>query len=184
MSEAALHGPALHGVVAEFDSPDALRHTVRRLRLAGFERVETYTPYPVEGIADNHRHCHGYALPLTALAGGSGGLAIGYLMQWFGAAINYPINVGGRPLHSAPAFIPIAFEIMVLTAVAATVFGALVLARLFRLSHPVDRAPGFERASQDRFFLCVEASDPRFDRERLRWLLARYEPRRITEVPA
>ena len=121
---------------------------------------------------------------MIALAGGVGGFALGYLMQWFGAAIDYPVNVGGRPLHSAPAFVPIAFEIMVLTGVVATVFGALILGGLFRLAHPVEAAPGFERASQDRFFLCVEAADPRFDAERLRWVLAQYEPRRITEVPA
>lgn len=173
---------ALHGIVAEFDSADALRHTVRRLRLAGFERIETYTPFPVDGIDD--RRAHGYALPLIALAGGFGGLAVGYLMQWYSAAINYPINVGGRPLNSAPAFVPITFEIMVLFAVFATVFGALILAGLYRLSHPVEAAPGFDRASQDRFFLCVEAADPRFDAERLRWVLTQYEPLRITEVPA
>jgi hypothetical protein len=172
----------LYGVVAEFGSPAALRDAAHRLRLAGFERFETYTPYPVEEIDD--RRSRGIALPMIALVGAAAGLLLGYLTQFYGAAIDYPINVGGRPLHSAPAFVPIAFEIMVLWAVAATAVGALVLAGLFRLSHPVENAPGFERASQDRFFLCVEAGDPRFDRDRLHRLLARYAPLSVADVPS
>lgn len=173
---------ALYGVVAEFETAEALRDAAHRLRVAGFERFETYTPFPVEGLDD--RRSHGFWLPLIVLAGGAAGLILGYFTEFFAAAVNYPINIGGRPLNSVPAFIPIAFEITVLWAVAAAAFGALVLGGLFRLSHPVANAPGFERASQDRFFLCVEAADPRFDRDRLQWLLARYAPVRVADVPS
>ena len=169
----------VYALVAEFAEEAPLRHVLRRLRLGGFERIEIYSPYPLDGLDEGER---GIGLPALVLCGAVAGLIVGYGIEFWLAAVNYPVNVGGRPLHSAPAFIPIAFEIMVLAAVATAVVATIALAGLPRLSHPVSAARGFERASQDRFFVAIEASDPRFDRDRLEWLLARYEPVSISVV--
>jgi hypothetical protein len=168
-----------HAVVAEFADEAPLRRALSRLRHSGFERVEVYSPYPLAGI-DEARS--GIALPAIVFCGAVAGLIVGYGMEFWLAAIDYPVNVGGRPLHSAPAFVPIAFEIMVLAAVATAVVATIALAGLPRLSHPVSAAADFARASQDRFFVAVEASDPRFDRDRLEWLLRQFEPVSISVV--
>jgi hypothetical protein len=169
----------VYALVAEFAEEAPLRRALRRLRLSGFERIEIYSPYALDGLDDESR---GIALPAVIFCGALAGLILGYGMEWYLAAVNYPSNVGGRPLHSAPAFVPIAFEIMVLFAVATAVVATIAFAGLPRLSHPISATPGFERASQDRFFLSLGATDPLFDRERLEWLLRRYDPVSVSVV--
>ena len=170
---------APYALVAEFASEASLRDAWRRLRFGGFERVEVYSPYPLDGI-DAPRH--GRALPAVVFAAAVAGLVATFAIEVWLAAFDYPVDVGGRPLLSLPAFVPIAFEMMALWAVTAAVAATLALAGLPRLFHPVAAAPGFARASQDRFFLAIEADDPRFDQERLEWLLARYRPVRVSLV--
>jgi hypothetical protein len=168
-------------IVAEFASEAPLREALGRLLHAGFERVEIYSPYPLDGIELGGGRAV-RRLPAIVFAAALAGIAVGYGMQFYLAAVDYKIDVGGRPLDAIPAFVPIAFEITVLFAVAAAVVATILLAGLPRLSHPVDAAARFARASQDRFFLSVEAGDPRFDPERLEWLMRKFDPLHVEIV--
>ena len=148
------------GLVAEFDSPDALERAYERLRNDGYTRLETWTPYALKGVVARMPPS---VVPWVMLVAGLVGGALGYLVQWWCNGIDFPIDVGGRPLQSAPAFIPITFESAVL---ASSVTGFLVmlgLCGLPRLHHPVFEIDGFERASVDRFWIGVDDADPRFD---------------------
>jgi len=151
----------MSGLAAEFAAEDALVQAATRLRDAGLRRIEAYTPYPVEAL-DALLPRPPQLLPVLVFAAGMLGLAGGFLLQWYGAAVSYPINIGGRQPASWPAFIPIAFEIAVLCAVAAGFVGFFVLAGLPAPYQPIAALPNFERASQDRFFLVVDDADPRF----------------------
>jgi hypothetical protein len=158
-----MESPApIYGVVAEFDDQAALVAAARSLAEAGYDRFEAYTPFPVEELSETITPRR-TLLPLIVLAGGVVGGAGGFFMQYYAAAIGYPLNVGGRPLNSWPMFVPITFELAVLAAALAAVFGVLALSRLPMPYHPLFKVKEFERASQDRFFLCVEATDPKFD---------------------
>ena len=173
----------LYGVTAEFAAPEDLVEALRRLRYDGFERIETYTPIPVED-ADRALGRRNSLLPLVvALACALGG-GLGLFLQYYGSAIGYPVNVGGRPLASWPAFGPSTFEIAVLSAIIVGFLAFLAVNRLTMLYHPIFDAPGFEETSCDRFLLCVEAVDPHFDRERVHALLASSAAYRIADIPA
>lgn len=176
-------GEGLFGVLAEFTTADGVVAAARHMRNAGFRRIEAYSPYPVDAL-DELLGGRQVALPLVIFACGLLGFLIGFFLQWGGAAIDYPINVGGRPLNSWPAFGPTIFEFTVVWAVAGGFVAWFIANRLPRLSSPLREVPGFERATTDRFFLCVEAADPRFDRERLHWLFARCEAHRVLDVGA
>ena len=160
------------GLLAEFESPERLVEAVRRAREAGYSRLDAYSPFPVEGLAELLGYRRGFVLPLIALAAAVVGGAIGYGTQYYLNAVDYPLNVGGRPLHSWPAFLPAAIVVCILWATVASVIVMLALNRLPELYHPVFNVPAFERASDDRFFLCIRADDPAFvDGERtLRFL--------------
>jgi hypothetical protein len=148
-------------LLAEFDSPDAIVRAHEELRARGYTRLRAWTPYPVRALQKRFGEDSGVAWIM--LGAGLAGGALGYLIQWLCNTISYPINVGGRPLHSVPAFIPITFESAVL-ACAVTGFVALVAAcGLPRLYHGVFEIDGFERASVDRFWLGIDTSDPRFE---------------------
>ncbi len=154
-----------YGVLAEFETPEQLVEAVRRARGAGYRRLDAYSPFPVEGLA----HLLGYRaafLPLLAVAAGLIGAGLVYGTQYWMNAVDYPLNVGGRPLHSWPMFIPETAIVAILWAAATMTLGMLAFNRLPELHHPVFNAPGFERASQDRFFLCIRADDPAFAEER------------------
>ncbi len=169
-----------YGLMAEFGEAGALLRAARRARAEGYRQIEAYTPFPVEGLAEivgGRRN----RIPLFALAGGLLGGAGGYLLQWYTAVIDYPINSGGRPLHSWPAFIPTTFELTVLGAALAAFFGMLVLNGLPRFYHPVFNAPRFD-LSRDRFFLCVRAEDDRFEPAATRIFLETLGPVDIVEV--
>lgn len=148
------------GIVAEFDSPEAFERAYDRLGGAGYTRVVTWTPYPVRGIV---RPKVPLTVPWLMLVGGLLGGATGYVVQWWCNAVDFPIDVGGRPLHSVPAFIPITFESAVLAASLTGFVAMLAMCGLPRLNHPIFEVEGFERASVDRFWLGVDRSDPLFD---------------------
>jgi Protein of unknown function (DUF3341) len=171
------------GLVGAFASPDAVIEAARQLRSLGFREVEAYTPYPVEGLDGVLRPSRRPWLPLIIAVAALFGVAWGYFIQYWDEALNYPINVGGRPHNSWPAFIVGDFEFTVLCAVAAAFFGLLVFCRLPRLYHPIFEAPEFERASVDRFFLCVEARDPSFEPQRIRRVFERHGAEHVAEVP-
>lgn len=171
----------LWGLLAEFGTPVELLAAVRQTRESGYEKVDAFTPYPVEGLPDalglgNTR------LPLLVLLGGILGGAAGYFMQYYLSAIDYPLNVGGRPLNSWPAFIVITFEMTILFAALSAVLGMLALNGLPMPHHPVFNAPQFALASRDRFFICIEASDPRFEPQATRRFLEQLKPREIVNV--
>ncbi|HEV7904444.1 MAG TPA: DUF3341 domain-containing protein [Pyrinomonadaceae bacterium] len=156
--------PAIYGVMAEFDDPTAVVAATRRAYEEGYRRMDAYSPYPIEALSEAVGP-HKERLPLIVLIGGIVGMLGGFGMQYYVAVINYPLNVGGKPLFSWPAFIPITFETTVLGAAMAAIFGMLALNGLPEPYHPVFNAPNFALATRDRFFLVIESRDPKFDRE-------------------
>jgi len=152
----------LFGVMGEFSTPEDLLAAAKKAREAGYKHVEAYTPFPVEGLSE----AVGFrwtAVPLITLMGGVGGGLTGFGLQYWVAAITYPLNIGGRPFNSWPAFIPVTFELTVLGAATFAVFGMLALNKLPQPYHPVFNVERFGQASTDKFFLCIEARDPKFD---------------------
>jgi hypothetical protein len=172
----------IYGLLAEFETPQQILAATRRAREAGYRAMDAYTPYPVEGLALELESSRTH-VPFVVLVAGLVGAASGFLMQYWSMAVDYPFNVGGRPHNSWPVFIPITFEVMVLVASFAALLGMFFLNGLPRPHHPVFNVPRFARASQDRFFLCIEATDPHFDREATRQFLAELGPTEVTEVP-
>lgn len=155
--------PTLYGLMAEFETPTALVAAAERARLEGYRNMDAYSPIPIEELSEA-LGLRRTRLPMLVLAGGIlGGLA-GYGLEYWSQVIEYPMNVGGRPYHSWPHFIPVAFETTVLGAALAAFVGMWTLNKLPMPYHPVFNVPAFARASRDRFFLCIEATDPRFDR--------------------
>ena len=182
--EAEAHNPkpaTIYGLMAEFDTPDNLVAAARRAREEGYRKMDAYTPFPVEELSEALALGHSWMAPIV-LVGGLLGAALGYFMQYYIAVINYPINIGGRPLHSWPAFIPVTFETTVLLAGLFAVLGMLALNGLPMPYHPVFNVPGFTLASHDRFFLSIEARDPKFDREGTRRFMESLSPRRVSDV--
>jgi len=161
----------LHGLMAEFTSPDTLAAAIEKVQAEGYAELDAYTPYPIEHVNELIAHHKRSKVPLLVLLGGIAGCLGGFGLQTWTSAIDYPLNVGGRPLFSWPAFIPVTFETTILFAAFAAVFGMVLLNRLPEPYHPVFNVEAFERASVDRFFLLVEAADERFDREATRELL-------------
>jgi len=150
-----------YGLAAEFDDADELVAAVRQLRAAGYRRFEAYTPFPIEGLAE----AEGFReskIALATLIGGFVGAATGFGMQVY-TNLDFPIDIGGRPLIATPAFVLITFELMVLFSVTACILAMLILNRLPKLYHPVFDLPRFQLASLDRFFLVVDAADAHFD---------------------
>ncbi len=154
----------IYGLMAEFTSPEVLLAACRGAYAEGFRRMDAYTPFPIEGLAEaiGFRRTK---VPLIVLIGGILGCIGGFYLQYWVAVIDYPINVGGRPLNSWPSFIPVTFELTILIAALFAFFGLLALNKLPMPYHPVFNVASFELASRNRFFLCIEASDPKFDRE-------------------
>ena len=172
----------IYGLMAEFRTGEALLEAARRARDDGYREVEAYAPYPLEGIAE----AVGFRrnrVPLATLLGGLAGGIGGYFMQWYSAVIDYPINVGGRPLHSWPSFIVPTFELTILGAALAAVFGMLAMNGLPRLRHPVFNAPDFRQVTRNRFFLCLPAHDAHYDEKRSRDFLHGLDPLSVSEVP-
>jgi hypothetical protein len=180
---AKAEGPGLYGLLGEFASAEALLQATHQARAAGFQHLEAYSPFAVEGL-DEALGASRDPVPLIALLGGLLGAAGGYFLQWYSATINYPLNVGGRPLDSWPAFLPVTFETAVLGAAFAALLGALLLSGLPRLMHPLFELEQFDRASSDRFFLCICSQDPQFDPAGTQDFLRSLDPLAVLEVPA
>lgn len=172
----------IHGLLAEFEKPEEILRATRRARQEGYTHMDAYTPYPVEGLAAE-LGLRRSRVPFVVLTAGLVGAAAGFWMQYYTMAVDYPFNVGGRPHNSWPVFIPIAFEVMVLVAGLAALLGMLLLNGLPQLYHPLFNVSRFTQASQDRFFLCLEATDPKFDREGTKQFLAGLGPSEVVEVP-
>ena len=168
----------LYGLIAEFASPEKLLEATEKARAAGYRRVEAYSPFPIEGLAEATGMRRNW-VPAIVLAGGLAGGIGGYFMQWYSAVLSYPINSGGKPLHSWPEFIPVTFETTVLAAALAGVAGMLLLNGLPKLYHPVFNVPQFDLASRNRFFLCLRSAD-----ESARRFLEELQPLGVWEVPA
>ena len=175
--------PALYGLLAEFPTADSLCAAARHVREHGYTRVEAYSPFAIEGLDEIIGADKGWIAPLTLLGGLLGGAGT-YFLQWYAAVVDYPIDIGGRPLHSWPAFIPATFEITILGAALAAVVTMLVANGLPRLHHPLFEVEEFELASRHRFFLCLPARDPVFAPGPARDLLAGLHPLLLCEVPA
>ncbi len=156
------HRSHIYGVVAEFKTEHELVHAVEKTREAGYRRIEAYTPFPVEGLSEALALKRNNVPLITLIGGLTGGLG-GFFFQYWVCVIAYPLNIGGRPLNSWPAFIPVTFELTVLGAALSAVFGMLALNGLPRPHHPLFNVHRFvKHATSDRFFLCIEARDPKF----------------------
>jgi hypothetical protein len=172
----------IYGVVAEFDNPTALVEAARITREAGYKRFEAYAPFPIEVLVEAIGHPH-TRLPIAVFLGGLIGGLTGYLLQYITAVETYPLNIGGRPLHSWPAFIPVTFECTILGAALTAVFGMLARNGLPMPYHPLFHIPRFARASSDLFFLCIQARDPKFDLAAVTAFLRSLGPTDVQEVP-
>src|SRR5574337_44658 len=173
--------PPIYGLLAEFDGPEEVLSAAKRAHAEGYRRMDAHTPFPVEGLSEAIGLPH-TRLPLLVLLAGLFGAFVGFASQYYVTVFDYPINVGGRPLNSWPSYIPITFEVTILFAALTPVVGMIALNGLPMPYHPVFNVPAFSRASRDRFFLCIEAVDPRFDREGTRLFLESLRPREVTEV--
>lgn len=152
----------LYGLMAEFHTPHEIVDAAQRVREQGYRKVDGYTPYPLEPLGEA-LHLHHSPLSKMVLGGGIVGALVGYGLCYWSSVIEYPLNIGGRPFHSWPAFIVPTFETTILFAAFTAVLGMLALNGLPQPYHPVFDAPGFALATRDKFFLCIEAHDPRFD---------------------
>src|SRR6202049_1804023 len=171
----------IYGLMAEFSTAEQLLEAARRLHGAGHLRIQHFPPFPIEGLAEAVGF-RSTMLPLVVLVGGIIGCGAGYFLQYYAAAVSYPINVGGRPLNSWPAFIPITFELTVLFAAVSAVIGMLLMNGLPTPYHPVFNVPRFALASRDRFFLCIKASDRSFDLQATRKFMQTLNPHEVSEI--
>jgi hypothetical protein len=177
----AEEGPTLYGLMAEFETPGELVAAAERTRLAGYRKFDAYSPIPIEELND----AMGFKrtrLPLLVLIGGICGGLGGYGLEYWASVIEYPMNIGGRPFHSWPQFIPVTFETTVLGAALTAFLGMWALNGLPQPYHPVFNVPAFERASRDRFFLVIEAADPRFDHGQTQQFLQDLHPVGVSDV--
>jgi Protein of unknown function (DUF3341) len=173
--------PTIYGLIAEFDTPTELVNAAERTRLAGYRDFDAYSPIPIEELSEA-MGMRRTRLPLIVLIGGiCGGLA-GYGLEYWSSVIEYPMNVGGRPFHSWPQFIPVTFETTVLGAALAAFVGMWALNGLPQPYHPVFNVPAFERASRDRFFIVIEARDARFDLTATKQFLQGLHPLGVSDV--
>jgi len=173
----------LYGLLAEFRSAEQLVQATAVARRAGYRKLDAFSPFPIDelpaalGLPPTR-------LPAVVLGGGLVGGAVGYVFQFWVSAIAYPLNVGGRPLNSWPAFVPVTFELAILGAALAAVIGMLLRSGLPRPHHPLFGVERFARATQDRFFLCIEATDPQFDANQTRQFLHSQGAEHVEEAPA
>ena len=171
----------LYGLLAEFDNPTALVAATSRAHDEGYRRMDAYSPFPIEELHEALGAPHS-RLPLIVLIGGLAGCIGGYGLQYWVSVIAYPLNVGGKPLHSWPAFIPVTFECTILAAALAAVLGMLALNGLPMPYHPVFNVPRFALASRNQFFLVIEANDSKFEADATRRFLETLDPREVTAV--
>lgn len=170
-----------YGMIAEFDEAETLIRAAQSAKDAGYKRMEGYSPFPVHGLSDALGFRDNRVPWIVFLAGLVGGTC-GYLLQFWISVHDLPLNVGGKPMNSTPSFVPVTFECTILFAVLSAFGSVLVLNWLPQPYHPIFNAEGFERASQDRFFLCIESDDPLFDDEGTREFLEGLKPMNVSMV--
>ena len=173
--------PPIYGLMAEFESPEAMLAAAKQTYAAGYRRMNAYSPFPIEGMAEAIGF-HERKLPWIVLTGGVVGCLVGFGMQYYAAVIAYPINIGGRPLNSWPQWVPVTFEMTILIAVFSAVLGMLALNGLPQPYHPVFNVPRFALASRNRFFFAIEADDPKFDRAATRKFLEEVSGHEVYEI--
>ena len=173
--------PPIYGLLAEFDTPTELVTAARKARAEGYRVMDAYSPFPIEELAEA-LHFHDRRLPLVVLLGGLFGGVAGYALEYWTSIIDYPLNVGGKPFNSWPAFIPITFECTILCAALAAVLGMLALNKLPQPYHPVFNAPNFALATRDRFFLVIESRDPKFDHDHVVSFMQGLGPKDVSDV--
>jgi len=173
----------IYGIMAEFDSATYLVEAAHRTHEAGYSKIDAYSPFPVEGLAEAMGF-HKNAVPLVVLIGGLLGGLSAYALQYWISVVSYPVNVGGKPYHSWPAFIIVTFEMTILFGGIFAVFGMLALNGLPMPYHPVFNVPRFALATKDRFFLIVFSTDPKYSARETRRFLESLGPRSISEVPS
>jgi len=181
MAHAQPSGPELYGLMAEFDSAQQLLDAAHRVRAAGYVRADAYSPFPIHGLAEALGFKE-HIIPKLVLAGGIAGAAAGYGLEYWTQVIAYPLNIGGRPFFSWVSFIPPAFETTILFAAFTAALSMIALNGLPEPYHPVFNASRFKRASQDAFFLAIEAADPKFDVQRTRDFLNGLHPREVVAL--
>lgn len=181
MTTHAAPGSGLHGLMAEFDDATALVSAAREARRAGYTRLDAFSPLPIEEL-NEALQLPRTKLPWIVFFGGLSGTIAGYGLQYWASVIHYPLNIGGRPYHSMPSFIVPAYETTILFAAFAAVIGMIVLNGLPRPHHPVFNVPQFAAASSDRFFLLIEARDPKFDLTATRRFLEELKPAGVSDV--
>ncbi len=171
----------VYAVVAEFDTPEKLMSAAESARKAGFKKMDAYSPFPIHGLSE----AIGFKdvkVPFLCFAGGLTGALFGYTLQYYVHVFDYPMNVGGKPLVSLPSMIPVTYEATILFAGLTAFFSMIALNRLPQPYHSIFNTPGFERATQDRFFLAIESADAHFDAEKVKRFLQDHEPIRVSEV--
>ena len=174
--------PKIYGVLAEFDEAEKLIEAARRCRDTDYEKMQAFTPFAIEELSEILRTKRRNWIPAIVLAGGILGGLTGFFMQYYAAAISYPQNIGGRPPNSWQAFVPITFELTVLGGAIIGALGLFFLCGLPQLYHPVFGEPNFRRASQDGFFLLIEARDAKFDYPETRGFLETLKPVEVTAI--
>src|ERR1700680_3594573 len=175
------HRSHLYGVMGEFETAKQLPHAAAKVRDAGYRNMDAYAPFPVEGLSEA-LGLRRSLVPVITLLGGLGGGLTGFGFQYWVSVFAYPMNVAGRPLNSWPAFIPVTFELTVLGAATFAVFGMLAMNKLPHPYHPVFNVARFARASTDRFFICIEALDPKFSVTESARFLQSLDAQHVTEA--
>jgi hypothetical protein len=170
-----------YGLMAEFDSAQALLDAAHRVRGAGYTKADAYSPFPIHGLAEALGFRERHIAPIVFAAGLTGAL-VGYGLEYWTQVIDLPLNIGGRPFHSWVSFIPPAFETTILFAAFSSAISMIVLNGLPQPYHPVFNAKRFHRASQDKFFLAIEASDPKFDADATRQFLQGLQATEVVDV--
>jgi hypothetical protein len=176
-----LHRSHIYGVMGEFSTPEELIHAVEKVREAGYRRLDAYAPFPVEGLSEALGLKRNMVPTICLIGGLTGGLG-GFFFQYWVNVFAYPLNIGGRPPNSWPAFIPVTFELTILGAALSAVFGMLALNQLPQPHHPVFNVHRFTHASADRFFLCIESRDPKFHLTDTARILQEVHAHHVTEV--
>ncbi len=168
--------------MAEFDTPTELVEAANKVRLAGYTKTDAFSPFPLHEI-DEALGIRRSILPLLVFAGGITGLLSGVALQVFVHYIDYPLNIGGRPYISIPSFVPPAYELTILLAGFTAVFGMLFLNGLPRPYHPVFNVPRFALATREKFFLLIEAADPKYSYDEVRSFMESLKPQEVFDVP-
>ena len=181
MAQGTKNAAPFYGLMAEFDSAQALLDAADHVQRAGYTKTDAFSPFPIHGLAEALGFRERHVAPIVLGAGIAGAL-FGYGLEYWTQVIAFPMNIGGRPFHSWVSFIPPAYETTILFAAFSAAIGMLALNGLPQPYHPVFNAPRFDHASQDGFFLAIEASDPKFDAESTKAFLSSLHPREVVTV--